>query len=37
MKDQLKTKQIIGLFFYLGILLAYSCYLVIQAIETVQR
>jgi|GEM_PF-2929044 hypothetical protein len=33
----MKTKQLIGLFAYLAVLLGYTCYLVIQAIEAMQQ
>lgn len=33
----MKTKQIIGLAVYATLLLAYTCYLVIEAIEVIQQ
>lgn len=32
----MKTKQLIGLFVYAALLLGYTCYLVIAAIEAMQ-
>jgi hypothetical protein len=33
----MKTKQLIGLFVYAALLLCYTCYLVIEAIEFMQQ
>jgi len=33
----MKTKTLIGLFVYAALLLVYTCYLVISAIEVVQQ
>jgi hypothetical protein len=33
----MKTKQMIGLFIYAALLLVYTCYLVIEAIEVIQQ